>query len=53
MKKFLAILTIASAMMIGPCKLNSWNIALGPKPSMTGINLDFSNGVDFVVPLFR
>lgn len=53
MKKLLAIFTCMSLLAVGACKLNSWNLAVGPDRSLTGISLDFNNGVDFVVPLFR
>jgi len=55
MKKFLQILVCSSMLFVGPCVLDSWNLAFGPMVNgetlYGGVELEFSNGIDFIVPL--
>ena len=55
MRKFLAVLTCSVVLIVGPCSLESWNIAVSPgfgdRESFIGVELDFGD-LDFVVPVF-
>ena len=55
MRKWLAVLACASVLAIGPCPLKSWDLVFGPvingETFLGGVELEFNNGVDFIVPI--
>lgn len=56
-RKALCLLATCPLLMAGPCAIESWNLALGPvfsgDTAYAGVELEFANGFDFVVPLVR
>lgn len=54
-RKALCLLAACSLFTVGSCTLDSWKLAVGPifagDTAYAGVELDFSNGIDFVVPL--
>lgn len=56
-RKVLCALAACMLFATGPCgTLDSWNVVLGPvfsgDTAFGGVELEFSNGVDIIVPLF-
>ena len=55
MRKMLAILVLGSMLTVGGCKLDGWNLAVGPlfhgDTLYGGIEVEFNNGLDFIVPV--
>ena len=54
-RKALCLLAACSMFTVGSCTLDSWNLVVGPifsgDTAYGGIGLEFSNGIDFIVPL--
>lgn len=54
-RKAMCLLAAAGLFTAGPCTLDSWKLAVGPvwsgDTAYGGIELEFSNGVDFIVPM--
>ncbi len=54
-RKALCLLAACSLFTVGSCTLDSWKLAVGPifsgDTAYGGVELEFSNGVDFIVPL--
>lgn len=54
-RKALCLLTACSMFAVGSCTIDSWNLAIGPgfgdQGAFGGVELEFSNGVDVLVPL--
>ena len=55
MQRLLIALTCAATLVVGPCALDSWKLAFGPvlngETLYGGVELEFQNGVDFVIPV--
>jgi len=54
MRKWLAVLACSTALMAGPCALESWSVAVDPgvgdRESFLGVELDFGD-LDLVLPI--
>ncbi len=55
-RKVLCLLAACSMFTVGSCTLDSWKLAFGPvwsgDTAFGGVELEFSNGFDFIVPMF-
>lgn len=55
-RRMMCLLMACPLLAVGSCSLESWKLAVGPiftgPKAMLGIELEFDNGVDFIVPLF-
>jgi len=53
--KLVCLLATASLFAAGPCQVDSWNLAFGPvfsgDTAYGGVELEFSNGFDLLIPL--
>jgi len=54
-RRFLFTLVSTAVLAVGPCLLDSWNVAVNPgfgsRDPFIGVRLDFGE-IDFVVPVF-
>ncbi len=54
-RKVMCLLVSCSLFAIGSCALDSWKLAAGPiwsgDSAYGGVELEFSNGIDFIVPM--
>jgi len=50
-------LAFGGILFVGACTLDSWGIAFGPtilsEGNVIGVDLEFTNGFDIVVPLIK
>lgn len=57
MCRFMKSLAFGGILFVGACTLDSWGIAFGPtilsEGNVIGVDLEFTNGFDIVVPLIK
>jgi len=55
MRKWCAVFACTVALAVGPCGVDSWNLAIGPvingETLYGGVELEFSNGFDLIIPV--
>lgn len=57
MNRFIKSLVFSGILFVGACSIDSWRLAFGPTilsgGNIVGVDLEFHNGFDIVVPLIK